>query len=121
MPLRPLRPCKQAGCIQLTRDENGYCPEHLHIAQESHMEYKRNRTDKTEQAFYKSAPWLKVRALALSRDHGLCQHCLRDGKVTLADMIHHIVELKTDWMLRLTLNNLISLCNGCHNKIPRGK
>jgi len=121
MPLRALRPCKQAGCIQLTRDVCGYCPGHVHAAQETHSEYKRNRTDKREQLFYTSTPWIKTRASALRRDHGLCQHCLRDDKVTLAAMVHHIIELKANWSLRLVLSNLVSLCNRCHSRIPKGR
>ena len=121
MALRALRPCRQVGCNQLTRDANGYCPDHIYAPQENHMEYKRNRTDKREQSFYNSNSWLKCRAMVLSRDRGLCQHCLRDGKVTLADVVHHIVELKVDWLLRLVLINLLSLCNGCHNRVHKGK
>lgn len=121
MALRAFRPCKQAGCIQLTRDANGYCTDHIHAAQETHSEYKRNRTDKREQAFYHSGAWIKIRAMVMSRDHGLCQQCMVDGRVTLADVVHHRVEIKANWLLRLVLSNLVPLCNGCHQRVHRGK
>ncbi|KUO73440.1 MAG: hypothetical protein APF81_19720 [Desulfosporosinus sp. BRH_c37] len=118
MPLRALRPCKQAGCPMLTRDANGYCDQHKPLASSQHMEYKRGRTDKREQAFYNSGAWRKARGAALRRDHGLCQHCLRAGKITAAVMVHHLTEIKVNWLLRLDLGNLVSLCDRCHNKIP---
>lgn len=123
MPLRSLRPCKQTGCTQLTRDVKGYCPDHIHLAQDqvrgAHSEYSRNRTDAKEQSFYHSPPWIKVRGMAWHRDHGLCQHCLRDGRVTFADVVHHLVPIKVNWLLRLVLGNLVSLCDGCHAKEHR--
>jgi len=117
---RALRQCKSLGCTELTRDPRGYCEEHMHLVQEKHNEYQRYRTDKKEQAFYRSSEWLKIRMLALNRDHGLCQHCLKDGIIKVADMVHHKIEVKNNWSLRLVLDNLISLCNSCHNKVPRG-
>lgn len=121
MPLRAFRPCKKVGCIKLTRDSNGYCLDHVHSERENHTEYKRNRTDKKEQSFYASTAWLGARSQALIRDHGLCQYCLRASKVTLADVVHHIVEIKANWSLRLVLVNLVSLCHGCHQRVHRGK
>lgn len=114
MPLRPLKQCKK--CSNLTRDISGYCDEHKHLAGEVHKEYKKLRNDKKEQAFYNSKSWIKAREIALARDYGLCQDCLREGKVTIADMVHHKVEVKSNWEIRLELDNLISLCNSCHQK-----
>ncbi|MBQ7232365.1 MAG: HNH endonuclease [Bacillales bacterium] len=60
--------------------------------------------------------WDKCRRLALERDSYLCQDCLKQNILTPADMVHHIKELKDYPHLSLTLSNLVSLCNGCHNK-----
>ena len=118
MPLRPLKQCKV--CNKLTRDVSGYCEEHKDMAKETHKEYKNNRTDKKEQSFYNSKQWINTRAMALARDHGLCQHCLKEGKVTAADVVHHKIPIKVNWLLRLVLSNLISLCNSCHQKEHKG-
>ncbi len=118
MAVRARRPCKHFGCSQLTRDPRGYCESHSSTTSE-HSAYKQSRTDRREQLFYTSTIWLKTRAKALSRDNGLCQHCLRGGVVTLADMVHHIIGIKVNWSLRLVLSNLISLCNGCHQREER--
>lgn len=60
--------------------------------------------------------------MALERDFHICQDCLRAksrGEMTrprTATVVHHIqpVELRPD--LRLDLENLVSLCDACHNK-----
>ncbi len=117
--LRSLRPCRYTTCTELTRDASGYCTDHEYIAQENHMKYKKSRTDKKEQSFYCSGNWIKLRTVVLGRDHGLCQHCLAEGKVTLVDVIHHIIPIKRDWSKRLDINNLICLCNSCHQQIHK--
>ena len=121
MPLRSLRPCRSMGCTQLTRDKLGYCIDHIDEAKRQQAEYGRSRSDKRETMFYKSGTWLRLRELALKRDHGLCQHCLRAGVITFASPVHHIIEIRVNWLLRLTLGNLISLCDSCHNKIPKAR
>lgn len=72
--------------------------------------------------FYHSAAWKRVRALAMQRDHGMCQDCmdrLRAGygiRPHRAQMVHHIIPLEERPDLALDLNNLRSLCNECHNR-----
>ncbi|AOY76674.1 HNH endonuclease [Clostridium formicaceticum] len=124
MPQKPLRPCKKAGCRNLTRE--GYCKEHKQLElldkQERNKYYDqqvRHKRDKKYTEFYHSKAWGIVRQQALIRDNGLCQHCLKENRITLADMVHHIKSIKAAWHLRLVLSNLISLCNSCHNKIER--
>jgi 5-methylcytosine-specific restriction protein A len=69
--------------------------------------------------FYRSKEWDKVRKARLALDTGLCQKCKKEGKITIADMVHHKVEIKDDWDKRLDIDNLISLCNKCHNSIHK--
>ena len=65
--------------------------------------------------FYKSGEWLDERNKALRRDNNECQKCKSEGRVSLAQCVHHIKHLKTNPELALDINNLISLCNSCHN------
>ncbi|MBU8733446.1 HNH endonuclease [Cytobacillus oceanisediminis] len=81
---------------------------------ERHQMYDKYRRDKEAASFYKSKPWRVLREQALLRDLGLCQHCLAKDKITLADMVDHIIPIKEAWELRLVLDNLQSLCNSCH-------
>ncbi|WP_311316029.1 HNH endonuclease [Cytobacillus oceanisediminis] len=81
---------------------------------ERHQLYDKYRRDKEAAAFYKSKSWQLIREQALLRDLGLCQYCLAKDKITLADMVDHIIPVKEAWELRLVLDNLQSLCNSCH-------
>lgn len=67
--------------------------------------------------FYKSRAWMDKRLEALERDNNECQQCKRRGKYRKADCVHHIKEVKPHPELALTLDNLMSLCNTCHNEI----
>ena len=86
-----------------------------------HKDYRVKRMDDKEerkrQAFYTSKQWTKFRSVCMSRDHGLCQACAKQGEITLADVIHHIVYLKDNWELRLVLGNCVCLCASCHRRI----
>lgn len=119
MARKPKRPCASPLCPNLTQDR--YCDEHADRAKqkraERHRHYDRYQRDQKAATFYKSVAWERVRRQALMRDHGLCQHCLREKHITPADMVHHIKPVRLFWHLRLVLSNLISLCNACHAKI----
>lgn len=85
-------------------------------------------TDAEKERFYASGAWKRARLKALRRDRWKCQDCLRrirekqkrdsaySEKIPDAQMVHHIKELETHPALALTLSNLVSLCNDCHNK-----
>lgn len=86
----------------------------------SNGHYDKHFRNKERDRFYHSTAWKKARKLALIRDCYLCQECLRQKRITKADMVHHIVEVKDDLTKALTLENLVSLCNPCHNKQDHG-
>lgn len=67
--------------------------------------------------FYKCRAWLDLRAEALERDNYECQLCKKAGRYRRAQCVHHIKEVKLFPSLALTLNNLMSLCNACHNQV----
>lgn len=119
VPQRPLRPCARPGCPNLTTGY--YCPIHQQQAEErrkrQQQHYDRFVRDKQAAAFYRSPEWLALREAVLARDHGLCQRCLQEGRITPADTVHHIVELREDWSRRLDPANLVSLCTACHNAV----
>ncbi|MCY8609894.1 HNH endonuclease [Bacillus haynesii] len=76
--------------------------------------YKRNQQARS---FYKSRAWQRCREAVLKRDNYLCQDCLLVyKKITQADTVHHIDELRDHPEKALDASNLVSLCNACHNK-----
>ncbi|MGE6343768.1 HNH endonuclease [Bacillus mycoides] len=78
--------------------------------------YDKHKRDQEAKRFYNSIAWKNCRQLALKRDHYLCQECLKQNIITQADMVHHIEHFKDKPDKALVLENLISLCNVCHNK-----
>lgn len=67
-------------------------------------------------AFYNSALWLNKRAEALDRDNNECQKCKARGLFSPANCVHHKEHVKQHPELALDLDNLISLCNSCHDE-----
>jgi 5-methylcytosine-specific restriction protein A len=110
--------CGKRGCNQLT--DSRFCTSHQDIDKqdrsERHKHYDKHQRDRKAATFYNSIEWLKARQQALIRDHHLCQQCLKDKTIKLADMVDHIIPISIAWHLRVFLNNLQSLCHGCHNK-----
>lgn len=109
MPKKAPALCNYMGCPETTT--TSYCDNHRTI---QHTEYRMNRTDDREQAFYKSRAWIRT------RDHKramnpLCEHCMRADRYVPVDDIDHITPIKVDWTRRLDLSNLQSLCRACHN------
>lgn len=77
----------------------------------------RKETIKDVSKFYNSYEWQKTREAVRERDHNECQMCKAKGKYSTAEVVHHIKHLKDRPDLRLDMDNLISLCNECHNDI----
>lgn len=64
--------------------------------------------------FYLDKRWKRKREVILMRDEYLCRECKRYGKVTPANTVHHIYTLEEHPQYKLTNDNLLSLCNECH-------
>lgn len=65
-------------------------------------------------AFYHTTKWKHKRKDILKRDHYTCQTCRQKGKHRRATTVHHIKHLRDVPELALTDDNLISLCDECH-------
>src|SRR5690625_1976840 len=64
--------------------------------------------------FHSTARWQRRRSIRLRKDGYLCMECRRYGRTTQATTVHHIFPIETNWELRNNINNLVSLCNKCH-------
>ena len=72
--------------------------------------------------FYESNAWRRKRLAILRRDKYLCQECKRfrrkrNGQPVTAVLVHHIKPYEIYPELGLVDSNLVSLCEGCHNKM----
>lgn len=101
------RPCTFPGCPELVA--YGRCEKHR---SKKRANYGRM---KIVDPFYKSAAWLKARAMYL-RSHPICEVCQRE----YANTVHHVQAIK-DGGARLAFDNLMSICPACHNRVHKRK
>ena len=106
---------KLCGCGKPIPAQEQRCKQCQSKRKDRHKLYDKNVRDKESAKFYNSKGWKLLREMALNRDLGLCQHCYKGNKITMADMVDHIVPVKVNWERRLDINNLQSLCNRCHS------
>lgn len=114
MPIAAPKPCAQPGCHVLVRDGSSRCAAHKVLP----GRFADKRRGSRHQRGY-GAAWDRIRPLILARDGGLCQPCLRVGRVTPATQVDHIVnkaEGGTD-----EAANLQSICQTCHEAKTAGE
>lgn len=67
---------------------------------------------------YRTAEWEKVRQYVIQRAHGLCEECLRQGRIEAGVDVDHIEPLSDDnwqdWNIAYNPDNLQLLCRPCH-------
>ena len=106
MPHAPPRPCTVPGCKELV--SSGRCERHSKKTREIGDEER-----KSSWRFYASKAWRRARGAQLNRQP-LCAQCEREGRVTVATEVHHVLK-RTDYAaLSYDLANLESLCKQCH-------
>lgn len=76
------------------------------------------------QKYYNSRIWHRLRSTKLL-EQPLCERCLEQGRTTLATDVHHITPFLTyldeesRWEAFKDYDNLMSLCEQCHNEIHK--
>ncbi len=107
-------PCRHPGCPALV-EGGGYCDKHKKQEKAwKNRDYDRQRGTSAQRGY--NAQWQKVRRLKLQQDP-LCERCLKAGRLVAATVVHHIKPVDKYPELRLAMDNLQSLCQGCHNRI----
>lgn len=75
--------------------------------------------------FYHSKAWQDMRSYIIASRFGLCERCLKKGKISKGDTVHHKVYLTPenihDQRIALGEDNLELLCRDCHAEEHRGK
>lgn len=73
------------------------------------------------QKVYQSAKWKRLRVSKLQLNP-LCEICLKEGRITPAEEVHHIISpfqcepVYKDYYA-YDFDNLLSICKQCHSKI----
>lgn len=108
LPNKPMHPCGQPGCPELTNKR--YCPKHQHDVDAHYNKYLR---DPAERQRY-GAEWRRIRAAYL-RAHPLCEDCAIYGRFVSATEVHHQTPLSKGGTN--DHDNLRALCHYCHSSI----
>lgn len=108
MPKRPKRPCAYSGCPDLT--DGRYCEEHA--KQEARRYEKFNRDPATRRRYGRA--WKRIRDRYIAA-HPLCEQCQKEGRITPAREIHHVLPLSHGGTH--SEDNLMALCTPCHSAI----
>ena len=70
--------------------------------------------------FYNSTAWKRCREAYREKVGNLCEDCLREGRFTPAEIVHHIVPITeanvNDPSVTLNFDNLRAVCRECHAK-----
>ena len=108
MPKRPLRPCAHPGCPNLC--EGQFCEQHRVEERRKYDKYERSADINKN---YGRA-WKRIRDRYAS-EHPLCEMCLKEGRLTPVQEVHHILPVSKGGTH--ARDNLMSLCQSCHTKI----
>nr|DAZ60398.1 MAG TPA: HNH endonuclease [Caudoviricetes sp.] len=107
MPRRPQRPCSYPGCPN--RCDGQYCEEHSKQMNRRYNKFERSADSNKK---YGRA-WRAIRKRYASA-HPLCEMCLKEGRFTPVEEVHHIVPVSRGGSN--DFSNLMSLCQSCHTK-----
>lgn len=126
MPIRPPRTCKSPGCLGQTAEDSqgtGLCPRHASERQErraardvSARKQWQAKLDQDRGSAYARGydkRWQRFRKDFLSRNP-LCAECARQGRVTAASVVDHIIPHRGDRETFWKSGNHQPLCVGCH-------
>lgn len=108
MPRKPQRPCSYPGCPRLC--EGRFCDEHSKQEAKHYNHYERD----PETVKRYNGEWRKIRRRYASV-HPLCEECLKVGRYTPTQVVHHILPLREGGTN--AEGNLMSLCHCCHGRI----
>lgn len=104
---KPLRPCAQTGCPELTRET--WCAKHK-------PPEKTSRRDSAAWNYlYKTKWWLETRTEQLLKEP-FCRTCAVSGKRVKATVADHIKPHRGNLRLFYDKTNLQSQCQSCHSK-----
>ena len=117
MPKRPKRPCSYPGCPKLT--DGRFCAEH---EKQEAVRYEKYGRDPSTRRRYGRA-WKRIRDRYIAA-HPLCEQCEKEGRMTPAQEVHHIVPLGnggTHWIVNSKSDRFYkvrTLLNSAGDKYP---
>ena len=114
MPVAASKPCRHPGCKALV-ESGAYCEAH---ARQVRRQYDSQRESASARGY--NGRWQKARATFLAR-HPLCLMCHREGRITAATVVDHIIPHRGDQALFWDTGNWQSLCKRCHDSAKQAE
>lgn len=78
-----------------------------------------------DNGFYQNSAWVRCRKAYIASVGGICERCRSKGILNAGRVVHHITELTpqnyTDPAIAYGFDNLMLLCQACHEEVHRGK
>nr|DAV69013.1 MAG TPA: HNH endonuclease [Caudoviricetes sp.] len=119
MPL--LKLCSYPGCHRPVARNEKYCEQHQKagLAREKKMVKDREalrlklKGNSSERGYGYRWQMLRNRFIA---QHPYCEQCLKEGRITLATDVDHIIPHRGNVELLYDEKNLQSLCKACHSR-----
>ncbi|MBQ4266112.1 MAG: HNH endonuclease [Clostridia bacterium] len=105
MPKAPKRPCRYPGCPNLC-DKGVYCSKHIQFSAD------RMRGNADSRGY--DGRWRKARK-HFQEKYPLCAKCMKNGKLTPATVVDHIIPHRGDQKLFWDEGNWQPLCKDCHD------
>ena len=112
MALKPMKPCAAPACGALVRGVR-YCPTHEYLTRVVTQQHDERRESSTQRGY--SYKWQQARKGFLAK-HPLCAECERQGRITAATDLDHIIPHKGDKDAFWTRSNWQALCHPCHSR-----
>ena len=110
MPRMPRRGCAYNGCPKLASEGGQYCKEHRKLIERRYNKY--GRLSDVHKKYGRA--WKRIRD-RYAAEHPLCEVCLKEGRLTPVEEVHHIIPVSQGGTH--DRGNLMSLCQSCHTKI----
>ena len=107
------KPCRKVGCLQRTRNRQGYCDQHLTDAPKRDYKKEYQRRGREFVPLY-NRRWSRARKAFLS-DHPLCIRCSTAGIYNTATVVDHIVPHRGCLERFWDQTNWQALCKRCHD------
>ena len=86
MPRKPKRGCAYPGCPGLT--DGQYCEEHKKLVESQYNRYE--RSPNVHKVYGRA--WKRIRD-RYAAEHPLCEQCLKEGRITPVEEVHHILPI----------------------------
>jgi 5-methylcytosine-specific restriction protein A len=120
MPTAPGRPCPGYGprrgrCPNVIARGIRCCPDCIVYDKAIGKEYSQRRDQTEPRRWIHSPRWRKSREIHL-RQYPLCVACERQGMITGATQVDHVIPHKGDYKLFWDQSNWQSICEPCHSR-----